>query len=736
MTFDSLRGALAALSATGEKGFEGLIKEALSQATTIRFRLAASGTQAGTDGDSDGSINCIGYECKLYRSTLPADSVKTKLLSLQSRNDVDLWLLCTTVTVSAQLAQELREKGADFGLEVQIFDWNAVAGIPRLAILLALIDASRLESFFLEANVSLAERTGARKELDDFRSSPEFSGEANNLSQQLDVPYLSFETARRSNSAWLTAVLSDPNEARYNLDQPIAPLDTSARHPRVFRETLVSQVQTHLTASESPSLLMLTGDEGVGKSWIPFDAWLRMDDAPLLLFVSAGRLAAMHGRPTIVDIVGTFLAEQIDNKGLPRDSRRWQRTVQRWFNGTRPLPLALVIDGINQRPDHDWGFVIGRLAYELGKHNGRTIVSTRPDYYQGVVQSRLPVQPSHIPIPEWTETERDNILEFVAGESAAKLVSPVAKALRNPRLLSIALNLLGERALRDLREVSIPHLIFEHLRVTARDSSEHVDVRKFREQLKEQAKRIFDATTDGERAALRKLGDLGAAAEGRFLRLVDEDTGLYELSEDGLILTLGLALFDRIQAAIEANIDVNDLMTRLIDPIAAPDISADVVLAAALAADLRRNDTGETAMAALLVAFVDLQNVSGERLAGFMALARKRPRPFLRAAEKIWLEHPRPFRADWLEGALAQYYSDDDAWPIAICEINRWLRYYFPEHDPGFRHESDGGWEERAARGRKELAERIEALTTSERASLARLTHSTKNVWALSDLAF
>jgi hypothetical protein len=731
MAFESLKKALLGLDAAGEKGFEGLTKLALSKVTGLRFRLAESGPQGGIDGEDAN----IGFECKLYTSKLPQNAVKTKIAELAQRKDIDLWVLCTTVMVRARLFRELQEQGAQFGLEVQLVDWDDAAGAPRLAVLMALVDADRLDAFLAAAGVAASDGAAVRAELDAFRASGEFADEVVAMAARFDVAHLGFEAARRANQLWLRNVLGDRQRARYALGQPMGLTAADSADARICRPTLVTQLTDHMLAVEAGSILVLLGEEGVGKSWAPLDAWLRMDDPPMLLFVPAGKLAELGASADVLTVLETFLPSQLEHRGLAHDQQRWHRTLTRWLQGSRRLPLVLVVDGINQHAGTDWGTTIGRLNHDLKATSARVIVSSRPGFFETRVKPRLAEPTLRVVVPEWTETERDSILRE-AGRDPAELAPQVGESLRNPRLLAIALTLLGENTLRDLREVSIPYLIFRHLDIMAMDSPSPVDVHAVRDRLKRHARELAEATTDEQKQALATIDDLDAAKEGRFLRIVDDDTVRFELGNEGLTLAMGLALFDRVQDALRQGRDVGEELARIIEPIAAPDMTVDIVLAAALVADGRANDDGEAAMAALLVAFVGLQNVSDERLAGFMALCRKWPRPFLRATEQVWLEPVRKPDGTWLELALVQLRTHEDGWRVATGEIRRWLRYYSREHRPFNRHESQASLDERNAEYAARIAARIATLTATEQAIVSRLVDSQANISALFDLAF
>ncbi|MGA7437280.1 MAG: hypothetical protein WBW32_04025 [Luteibacter sp.] len=731
MAFNALKAALHMLKPAGLRGFEGLTQAALSSVTGLPFLLAGSGEQGGLDGEA----NHISFECKLYTTILSPNDVKAKVASLTPRNDVDLWVLVTTVHMKAQLARALRDQGAVAGLEVQVIDWSEVLGAPRLAVLIAQMDPDTLDRFFRDCGVPDRVAEQVRQELGAFRVSALFQPATETLAQQLDVPNLGFEAARASNDRWLRDILADTERARHGLGQPIAPLATAVPMNRVFRNSLTVPLIDHMTSTDPRPVLMILGEEGVGKSWAALDAWLRIDRPPLLLFVPAGQLAAGGAPGDIIGVLERFLPGQLDHHGLPDDPVRWHRTITRWLQRRRNLSLVLVVDGINQHANADWGALIGRLAHGLKASGGQIIVSSRTGFFDLQVAGRLAASVNRIVVPEWTTDERDTVLA-AAGRAASHLSDKVGTSLRNPRLLSVCLTLLDDHTLHELNEVSIPHLIFRHLESIERDSPTPVDVRSMRDRLKRHAQNLSDAMSAEQKDALATIDDLDAAKEGRFLRVIEDDTVRFELVNEGLTLAMGLLLFDRIHSRVRAGHEVTEEVARIIEPIVAADLTADIVLSAALIADGRRSDGGEEVMTALLIAFVRLQNVSSERLAGFRALCRKRPQAFLRAAERTWLEPRRPFEAAWLESAVMQLRNEKDGWAVATLEIQRWLRHFSRDHRPLPRMDGDAEYEERAAAARQEIVFRLESLTAAERLVVERLTDSPANISALSGLAF
>lgn len=733
MNLAALRDILASLRPAGPDSFEALAALGLNAATGLQFRLSKSGSQQGTDGRGAGPEDSIGFECKRYTSDLDSNAVKVKVFDLQRRDDVELWVLCATREVSEQLAREVRDGADAYGLQVQIFDWTTTTGIPLLALLVSLIDPDQLETFLKRANVSARNIRLARLVLDDIRAEPGYSSDIANLKADLDVVNLGFASARKANAEWLVETLSDRQRAIDHLRQPLAPLDVTVPH-RVKRAGLIGSIQAHMQAGTPPASLFLLGDEGVGKSWAPMDAWLELPDAarPMLLMLQAREMANADDNFDIIKLLAAAIAAQTRRHGNGMDSAKWERMVRRWFD-TRPyrkIPLTVIVDGINQH-SADWGRILGKLSRELEKRHARLIVSSRRKVFEELVRPRFQ-DTAVIDVPAWTPPERDEVLK-AKGLNGAELMPSVAEALLNPRLLGIALRLFDGKTLLGMHELSKSLLLFEYLRQTRHDAAKVDDPREFTKRLTLLARNLLAATTPKERRRVSALDDLEATAEGRFFEADDDIHGRYKLSPDGLTLALAFAVLDQAREAILDDEDATAAIAALIEPISTIDDTAEVLMAAAHAED-SVGKTGTQVIAALLVSFVQLQNVDPGHAHGFAALARVRTDAYVSATEHVWLAHGAlPENGQWLQAALSAIPSTDSAWPTVAAAIHRWLRYYADSYESSAEAQSSEE-SEYTERRRNAFTKRLAAITPNERTVLERLTASTGDIDALGNL--
>jgi len=735
MTLDAMRDVLIAMEPTGSDGFEGLAALALNAATNLHFRLTKSGSQQGTDGAGAGPADGIGFECKRYDSKVESATVKAKLLDLQTRDDVELWVLCATCPVDERIVRSVRQHADRYGLQTQVFDWDDTGATPLLALLLSFIPPGALDAFLAKAGAGQADIDGVRAVLTDLRAQPGYMAERQRFLSGLDVLNLGFAAARRANAEWLVQTLSDGDAAIDHLRQPLAPLDKSIPR-RIVRTALVDIIQAHMQGPAPKDALFLIGEEGAGKSWLPLDAWLELppDERPMLLFIPSRDLAALGDGFDLVPLLATTLARQTNRHGNGMNSGNWERMVRRWVD-TRPyrsLPLVVVVDGINQH-EADWGRITRRLFRELRERNARLVVSSRQGVFEDVVRPRF-TEVSTCFVPVWTEGERNEILA-AAGLAADSLKPSVAASLRNPRMLSIALELFDANALQSMNELTKAQLLFEYLRRARRDDAKDESAPAFMRRLTGLAQALLAATSPIERRRAGILDDVTATAEGRFFVPLSDDPTRYTLSPDGLTLALGLAVVDHVREALHAGTSPTEAIAALVEPISTMDDTADVLMAAARAANLSRSDSRPGVVAGIITAFVGLQNVDPVHAPGFQAFSRECPDAVVLAAETIWLAPGQlPENGECVQSALSGIPSSSPAWTVAAAAITRWLSFHAPAPVPiesGSSSQDEQSRERRVQRYRG----RLEKLTQHERELLVGIQECEGDVDAIADLS-
>ena len=673
----SLKKILISLKPNGLNGFEGLIRTALSEIAGVPFRLAGSGSQFGVDGESTYADDSIAFESKRYDGQVESGAVMSKMGELSARdNDIDLWVLCATSKIDSQLARRVRDSGENLAISTLILDWSEDDLSPLAA---ALTMASEKVRNFLRNHITPESLAKAEDALASVEKDSVFESHAERIRASLREPTLGMATVRKANTKWLTETFSSKQLARQRFGQPLAPRDETNKAV-LTRDNLVAGLSPFLTGEPNGKILCVLGGEGNGKSWLVAQSWLSVAEKPLMVVMNSNSFAETVGQKEMQDLLISALIEQTGEHTRDLLEKKWSRILDRWRKqSVERLRLVVLIDGLNQRPKTDWGRILERFSAELELIGGQLIVTARTPYYESDIRGRLTISSEEMEIPEWTDHERDKILadnEVVA----ANLHPKVATSLRNPRLLGIALELLESAAITRLEELNVSRLLFEHIRVSERDTPTPQPVHKFVQQLRKHAKEVISRIQASQEDDLvvfeHDYDTLNAVSDGRFFHSLKGDPNRYKLEENGLTLALGLAVIERLQFALRNNHDLNDELEKIIDPIAALDMTASVIFAA-LTVTCIRNDDPKFATALIRV-FTNLQNPDEAEFASFAHLARIRPAPFMKAARDLCLSGGYQINFDWVQSALILARSDRKAWDKIFKNIKTWLSYYTP----------------------------------------------------------
>ena len=507
-------------------------------------------------------------------------------------------------------------------------------------------------------------------------NAPSFNGHAERIRAILRDPTLGMATARQTNAKWLTDTFSSKQLARERFRQPLSPSD-AANGSVLHRENLVAELHPFLTGEPNRRILYVIGGEGNGKSWLVAQSWswLSVEEKPLMVILNPNAFADTAEQNDVQELLISALIEQTGYHVRDTMREKWSKILDRWReHPAERLRLAVFIDGLNQRPEKDWARVAEKFASELDQIGGQLIVTVRTQYNRDRVQRRLSRDHKEVEIPEWTEQERDRILAG-RGIIATNLQPKVAASLLNPRLLGIALELLEGDDLAGLEELSVNRLLFEHIRANEQDAPVQQSANEFVLRLQNHANEVISriSSSHGDDPTVFDY-DLQAVAEGRFYRTVEGYPSRYKLDEDGLILALGFAVIDRLYSASHSDRDLDEAVEEIIEPIAALDRTANVVLAALTVTCL---DNVDPKIAATLIrVFADLQNPDVNEFNPFARLARICPSPFTEAAHSLCLSGGHQNNFDWVQEALMLAREDENAWKIIFKEIQTWLSYY------------------------------------------------------------
>ena len=736
---ENLKSALLSLPATGETGFEGLIGATLCEISRVPFRLAGSGSQFGVDGKPAYERDAICFECKRYDGPVPKNGVLSKIAEVPlSDPEIDIWVLCATSPIRVQIAKLVRKRGNKDGIFVLILDWSET-DLPPLAVALAMGE-TRVQDF-LKNNISDDETLRkAMAALEAVRNSQDFASHSDRIRAQCNEPAVGLALAQRANTNWLCEAFSSRQAATLRFGQPLAPGAETAKTRT--RKTLIDQLNPYLTAAPDETVVFVLGGEGFGKSWIVAQSWLDLARKPLMLFLPLYNFANPAWEANASDLLIKIL---IDQTGERHDTttiqKRWRRRLGQWRNcpaadGPR---LIVVIDGINQRPGLDWARNIMRIADEVYQLGGRVVVTVRtPDFRYGV-EPRLTVPSVEISVPEWTESERDEMLA-AAGMKASDLHPRVAVSLRNPRLLGIVLELMTKDEISRLEELSGIRLLFEHMRMSEQDAPEQQLATEFARRLRNHAQAIISRIKAGQEDDLAVFeADIEAVADGRFFQGVDGAPTRYSLKDEGLTLALGLFVIDQINSAQRNGRNPGDELNVILEPMASLDDTADVVLAALTVSALDERFGQDTTTTALIEGFALLQNPDTTKFPNFSGLARRQPQCFMDAAQALCLSGGYQPNFDWIQDALIVAGRNSCTWQKMVDKVHFWLSVHSLSPDRGtFFHTTRDPHEkvqEEREKNRKKIEEKLQALSANEIAILENLPEEEGDLSRLSRLA-
>lgn len=529
---------------------------------------------------------------------------------------------------------------------------------------------------------------------------------------------------------------SDQRRARNQFGQPLSPGDISSIKT-LTRLALINELQPYLAESPNEKVVFVLGGEGCGKSWIVAQSWLELDQKPLMIILTPEALNESAAQNDINELLIIKLIEQTDNELTDVKRKFWQRNLNQWRrNPAVSVPrLIITIDGINQKPNFDWGRIIDNVAAALEKIGGRLIITSRTHYFRDRVEKRSTVPRIEINVPEWTLSERDKILTNY-GIRPTTLHAAVAKSLLNPRLLGITVELFHRDKIAALEELSVSRLLFEHIRATEINAPTPQPAVAFVRQLREHAQKILKRKQQSQRDDLNIFEtDTLAVADGRFFQPVEGDPEKYQLMDDGLTLALGFSVVDILRSAKRNNHDLDVTLTTLLEPISALDSSADVVLAALTVTIVDDDQYIPDIAVALIKGFVELQNPDQTKFPPFAGLTKRKPLAFMNAAHDLCLGGAEQHNFDWVKFSIIEASKVTRIWPEIASQIELWLSAYSSSPELGMRshHSRESNEQVQAVldQNQQVIDEKVAALSDDERNILNRLHQKDGDINAL-----
>ena len=684
----------------------------------------------------------------MYDDRVPKEQVLSKLaeIAADESSQTDLWILGSTGPVAAQDLDTAEAFGRRLGIAVLVFDWapSGLAALPTLLTLSPDVTAKFLaEKLGETANL-------VRVKLAAVSNHPQFADRAAQLKAALSEPSLAPAYARSANEAWLRAVFVSAKHARAVLGQPLAPGDVSSTKV-LDRATIRDAFGRSLFGAPNGAIAALLGVDGSGKSWLFAQTWLAQPDKVLTLVLVPNDFGDQPSPENIENLLISKCVTQTGSAPGPAVQERWRRYFQRWRQLTNPARPTFVVfvDGINERSNLRWDRILDTLSDLLSGLAGKLAISCRSAFFHDRLEMRVLSAVEQTIVPEWSKDELERLLS-TKGLTLAKLNPAVVDSLKNPRLFSIASQLLDAHRIQQIEELSVSRLLFEYiwssdprLHATreefARHVRDHADiiVDRLRKQ-DTQDLTIFDSFAAGNQSGSTWSSQFDAVSAGRFFEKVEGEPTLYRLKEDSLPLALGLSLLSTMRHAHRNQVDLQEELSKILDPIAALDKTSDILLGAVMAAVLDRQLVDEIA-AALIQAFVGLQNPDSTCYPEFRALARSRTTPFLLALELASLKERLTPNLSWLTEAIFEVKNEPACSTAVAHYLHRWLNFFSDSPRRNVVPYGLSAQQQAAeyAKSRAEIDRRLASLSAIERKILDELVHVEGGDYAgLSSTAF
>ncbi|RZI99648.1 MAG: hypothetical protein EON90_10640 [Brevundimonas sp.] len=430
--FEALRKALTDLPAT-RAGFEGLIGALLSRATGDRIRLLSSGEQGGADGVTDPAPGTPrrAVQAKRYKSDthLAIAGLRVEMdRAVRSFSALETWVLATTKVLRGTEAEQLRRHGQLIGIGVLVLDWDSPGGnLPRLAVLAAAYpDAT---ATFLSRR-----RRSVWAEIEALQADPDFGSAHERLQRELSTADLGFGGVQLATTRRLQRVFEDPAAAHAIAGASPRFLSSA---PPVARSAVASALEAW--GPESGETAVLLGHEGVGKTWSALDALkTRTEASPLAAPIVISSHTARRTEHAVAAVIDGLTEAAIDQGvRLDNSSVFWRRRLALWAEAQEtadPPRLLVLIDGLDEAPDLDWGLWIAPLLDTRWKGLFEVLITCRDQVWSHAIAGALTEVGRYrvVPIGLFTEPERDAYLAS-RGIAVGDLSPETAQAVRHPR---------------------------------------------------------------------------------------------------------------------------------------------------------------------------------------------------------------------------------------------------------------------------------------------------------------
>jgi hypothetical protein len=640
--FVDLHSAIYGLDATGTDGFEGFVRDVLSEVTGQRFRIAKSGPQGGVDVLSDPNETSlkIGVEGKRYKpeTKLSLDALKSKLHdAIDTYTDLDLWILAATKAIASNDAQGLVRIGEKYGISVVIFDWDeSESRLPQLAVLCACAPIA-IQSHFPNAAKIAAD-------ISTIQTHPAFFVDRAKLVALLTSPDIGYAQAKAAVRDRIVEQTRTINKSRLAFDCPLNIGEANVH--RVKRTDVFERFEGWWTSTPHQPAVVL-GEEGIGKTWAAVSWVLEQSaqdaDFPLTLIIAARDVDTSDG----LELLAKSLRKATDI----RDAEFWGKRLKRWFSPTSLRPrLLIVLDGLNQNWSFTkWDRLVLSLSVDPGEGAASVLMTCRPEHWRSGLKRMEPSirpPPFELSVGPFTDSEIDEALsahELQRSDFSNALLT----LMRMPRLCRVAIERRCEMG--GSGDITAERLIYEDWKYRSRSASSAYTHEDFVEFIADVGRRLLasQATNDitSRRNLLEDLGRDSGQSGSDLIGVVSEivDGGWFEATEkpnqfrvrlDRLPHVLGLALEHEVKRiGVRDQID-NAIQVRL-EPYSDADIATAILRSATVIA-FSDPQAGEIVRRALVDSWLSSRNFVSADFDEFWRLIALDPVAVLDVVEEQW----------------------------------------------------------------------------------------------------
>ena len=669
-----------ALPDTGATGFEGFVRDVLTEVSGEAFRLMKSGPQGGVDaiGEPRANALAIGMEGKQYgrKTRLPLDALKSKLQDAASNFPMlDIWVLAVTRSIDGGDTRALAECGNEIGVDVLVLDWpDAGALPPPLAVLCAAAPFA--------VAYHLPNTPAVLADLANIRGGGFYTAELERLRSRLRDPATGLASTRAQLREWVRMHLRDSASARLAFDSNVVLERTGIR--RIARPAIEEALDRWWAAPIRPVALL--GMEGMGKSWGLLAWWLaKIDDDPEFPLT-----LVMPARDIDITDAPVLISRALHRATGVRDAAFWQRRLARWSKIPTDRPLILlVVDGLNQNwRFRDWSDFVVSTQTPTWKVRIATAFTCRPDHWMNRLKSLEDLEGGveTIRVEPFDDAELNRLLDQY-GLTREGILPALIELMRRPRLSRLAIERRG--VLSDGGEITAERLVYEdwrHRHPGAQRALSHGEFKAFVAELGRTAEAGLDRASLSRTDLLARLtADAGGPSE-EFQVVLSEliDGGWLEPDVPPHHFKLHLA---RVPAALGLTLvaDLNETTSPeeaeeryagLLEPLQDSDLAVSILRNAATFALIdERVHRGVKRM--LLERWITAQNFSPSDFEAYWRLVGLSPDLAIDIAETDWFGKRAQSRADEV---LVKGFGNAWRWPEVADAVGSRLLLWFSRY--------------------------------------------------------